>query len=48
MKFQEIREAFDEYVLHFNAFPDLIFIGGEFYRYLISEMTEHNWKVRTA
>lgn len=45
MKFKSIQEAFDEYVLQFDAFPDLIFMGESFQRIFLNENRQPNWKV---
>ncbi|EFF83470.1 hypothetical protein HMP0015_1075, partial [Acinetobacter haemolyticus ATCC 19194] len=45
MKFQSIKEAFDEYVLRFDSFPDLILMGRGFQINFLNENPEPNWKV---
>lgn len=45
MKFQSIKEAFDEYVLRFDSFPDLIFMGRVFQINFLNENPELNLKV---
>lgn len=48
MNFQSIQKAFDEYILRFDAFPDLIFMGRDFQRDFLNENPNRNWKVLLA
>ncbi|WP_336142847.1 hypothetical protein [Acinetobacter sp. 102] len=48
MNFQSIQKAFDEYVLRFDVFPDLIFMGRGFQRDFLNENPNRNWKVLLA
>ncbi|RSO57744.1 hypothetical protein EA756_09695 [Acinetobacter lactucae] len=46
MSFKSLRKSYDEYVLRFDSFPDLIFIGNNVYRDLYDEFKNNpNWKV---
>ncbi|MFW1636418.1 hypothetical protein [Acinetobacter oleivorans] len=46
MSFQSVQKSYDEYVLRFDSFPDLIFIGNNVYRDLYDEFKKKpNWKV---
>ncbi len=38
MSFKSIQKSYDEYVLKFNSFPDLIFVGNNVYRDLYDEV----------
>lgn len=48
MNFQSVQKAFDEYILRFDAFPDLIFMGRGFQRDFLNENPNRNWKVLLA
>ncbi|MCH7387651.1 hypothetical protein MMO39_10120 [Acinetobacter modestus] len=45
MNFQSIQKAFDEYILRFDSFPDLILMGSGFQINFLNENPEPNWKV---
>ena len=45
MSLQLLQKSYDEYVLRFNSFPDLIFVGNNVYRDLYDEFKNTNWKV---
>ncbi|OCY52882.1 hypothetical protein [Acinetobacter pittii] len=46
MSLQSLQKSYDEYVLRFNSFPDLIFVGNNVYRDLYDEFKKNtNWKV---
>ncbi|MFX6133659.1 hypothetical protein ABTF13_16350 [Acinetobacter baumannii] len=46
MSFKSIQKSYDEYVLRFDSFPNLIFIGNNVYRDLYDEFKKSpNWKV---
>ncbi|MDV4235858.1 hypothetical protein [Acinetobacter baumannii] len=46
MSLQSLQKSYDEYVLRFNSFPDLIFVGNNVYRDLYDELKKNtNWKV---
>lgn len=52
MHFQSVRQSYDDYILRYDSFPDLIFMGSRFFNDLISEDTNlrnlydvRNWKV---
>ena len=48
MSFQSIQKAFDEYVLRYDSFPDLIFMGRGFQSDLLNENPNRNWKILLA
>ncbi|MCT9264366.1 hypothetical protein KTH52_08735 [Acinetobacter baumannii] len=52
MHFKYVRQSFDDYVLRYDSFPDLIFLGSRFFNDFFSEDRNlrklydvHNWKV---
>lgn len=52
MHFQSVRQSFDEYVLKFDSFPDLIFMGRYYFYDFFNEVNNlknlydvDNWKV---
>ncbi|BBQ50141.1 MULTISPECIES: hypothetical protein [Acinetobacter calcoaceticus/baumannii complex] len=52
MHFQSVRQSFDEYVLRFDSFPDLIFMGRNYFYDFFNEVNNlkklydvDNWKV---
>lgn len=52
MHFKSVRQSYDDYVLRYDSFPDLIFLGIRFFNDFFSEDSNlrklydvHNWKV---
>lgn len=52
MHFKYVRQSYDDYVLRYDSFPDLIFLGSRFFTDFFSEDSNlrklydvHNWKV---
>ncbi|MGQ0894459.1 hypothetical protein ACT4Y0_15195 [Acinetobacter baumannii] len=53
-KLKAIRQSYDEYVLKFDSFPDLIFIGRNYFHDLFNEVESlkrngvNYWKIRSG
>lgn len=53
-KLKAIRQSYDEYVLKFDSFPDLIFMGRNYFYDLFNEVESlkrngvSNWKIQTG
>lgn len=52
MSFKAIQKSYDEYVLRYDSFPDLIFMGSRFFYDFFNEVRNlqklydvRNWKV---